>query len=325
MFASHDWYNGLQVCSRSVTDATTTVCDYVFQLMTRSNTVWTDLSFDVLPLVSTHALSRFLNSSRNSGGTMRFENDCLSKLSQDDLRDYLRVIEVSTGPHHRIELERNTNWSQLQTVTVANFLQACQCAIVLYCRRFPVPDLIIDALRGDCNIVELYLKQVPAIDGLVRALAKNKSLVRLNFEGIRISGDNWTTLCQSLSRHPKLEYLRLFPKFPHGPDINSNASKTRRTNVFLKMLQANTVLQELDARRYVASPLYDEFDERVLADVIQPYFRRLPHVRAFGKYRGPGCAQVLARALHRVGDSPGLTWLLVRSNIPTILGLGEDN
>jgi hypothetical protein len=316
----------LQVCSPYVTDATTTVCDYVFQLMTRSNAIWTGLCFGVLPSVSTHALSQFLKNScsSGSGGNISFEHYDLSDLPQE----YLRAFEVSTGPHHRIELESGTNpnWSQLQTVTVANFLQSCQCAIVLYCRSFPVPSpLIVDALKGDCNIVELYLHQVPDVDGLVRALIKNKSLVRLSFVGIRISDDNWTVLCQSLSRHPKLEYLRLSPTFPLGLDHNSNESKTRRTNVFLKMLQANTVLQELEARRYVTSPLYDEFDERILVDVIQPYFRRLPHVRAFGKCRGPEYAQALARALYKVDESPALIWILIRSNIPAILGLAEEN
>jgi hypothetical protein len=74
------------------------------------------------------------------------------------------------------------------------------------------------------------------------------------------------------------------------------------------MLQDNTVLQELD----VEAPRED-FDECILSDVIQPYFRRLAHVRAFGKYRGAGYAQL-------VNDSPALIWM----NIPTILGLGDE-
>jgi hypothetical protein len=91
------------------------------------------------------------------------------------------------------------------------------------------------------------------------------------------------------------------------------------------MLQANTVLQKLKARRNRLTPTYDEFDERILSDVIQPYFRRLPHVRAFGNYRGPGYDQLLAPALSKVHDSPALVWTLIRSSIPTILGSREDN
>jgi hypothetical protein len=293
--------------------------------MTRSNTIWAHLEINVLPSISTLVLSQFLNSSRSSGGNICFEDEHLSNLSQDHLRDYLRVVEISTGPKHRIEIRRKSNWSQFLTVTLANFLQRCQCAIVLNCKRFPVPSLIVDAcLRGNCNIVELHLLWLPGIDGLVRALAKNKSLVRLHFTDVRISDDNWTVLCQSISRHPKLEYLRLLHTFPRGPQQHSKDRKTRRTNVFLKMLQTNTVLQGLGVRWGATDP-HDEFDERILSDVIQPYCRRIRHVRAFGKYRGLRYRQVLARALYKVDDSPALLAMLIRSNIPAILGFGEDN
>jgi hypothetical protein len=117
-----DRYDELQVYSRSVTDATTAVCDYIFRLMTSSNTIWTHLEINVLSSVSTLALSRFLNNSRISGGNILFGSTCFSRLSQDHLRDYLRVLEVSTGPHHWIELRHETKWSRLVTVTVANFL-----------------------------------------------------------------------------------------------------------------------------------------------------------------------------------------------------------
>jgi hypothetical protein len=172
--------------SRSVVmgDATRiAVCNYVFQLMMWSSTIWTHLEITALPLVSTDTLSRFLNNSRSSGGSIRFENDCLSKLPPDQLRDYLRVFEDSTGPHHRIKLNIGRNWSQLRTVavTLAEFLQRCRCAFVLHCHRLPlrmqiVPSFILDALRGDCNIVELHLLLVIDIDGLARVLAENKSL-----------------------------------------------------------------------------------------------------------------------------------------------------
>jgi hypothetical protein len=311
-----------------VTDATTTACDSVFQLMTSSNTIWTHLEINVLPSVSTLALSRCLNNSRSSGGTIRFEDHHLSRLSHDHLRDYLLVIEVSTGPLHRIELRRKTNWSQLLTATLANFLQRCQCAIFLSCFTHPVPSLILEALREDCNIEELSLWSVPDIDGLIRALAKNKRLVRLNVVAVSISDDKLTELGQSLSRHPKLESLRLFRTFPcEVPDQHSNERKTRRTNVFLTMLQTNTVLQELDARAVPGGDPHDndEFDECILADVIQPYFRRLRHVRAFGNYRGPVYAQVLARALYKVNESPALLGMLIRNNISTILEFEEGN
>jgi hypothetical protein len=321
-----DGDDGLQVYSSSVTDATTTVCDYVFQLMTRSNTIWTHLQINILPSVSTHILSQFLSNSRSTGGTISFDLDYLSDSLQEHLRDYLRALEVSTGPNHRIELHHNTNWSQLITATLANYIQRCHCAIVLRFRTYPVPSLIIDTLRGDCNIVEFHVQLVHEIDGLVRALSENKSLVRLTFVDVRISDSSWAVLCQSLSSHPKLEYLKLVRTFPcEVPGQHSNERLTHRTDMFLKMLQTNTVLEELNAPRYARDPRFNEFDERILVDVIQPYFRRLRHVRTFGNYHGPLYAQVLARALYKVDNSPALVWMLIRNNMPIVLEFEEDN
>jgi hypothetical protein len=103
-------------------------------LMTGSNTIWTHLRITALPSVSTDTLSRFLEDSRSSSGTISFEADCLSTLSHDQLRRYLRVFEDFTGPHHRIELSVGENGSQLRSedaVTLAEFLQRCQCTIIL--------------------------------------------------------------------------------------------------------------------------------------------------------------------------------------------------
>jgi hypothetical protein len=65
---------------------------------------------------------------------------------------------------------------------------------------------------------------------------------------------------------------------------------------------------------------------RILDDAIRPYFRYLPHVRAFGRQsRGPMYAKLLALALNKVGDSPTLAWMIVRSSISTILESREGN
>jgi hypothetical protein len=179
-------------------------------------------------------------------------------------------------------------------------------------------------LSGNSHIVDLVLDKVPDIDGLVLALGNNNSLLRLAFSNTLISEDKWTALCKSLASHSTLVHLRLHRTFPHEPAGNSLERNAHRTSAFLQMLQANTALQELDARDGSSDP-QDEFDERILVEVIQPYFRRLPHVRAFGKCRGPEYAQALARALYKVDESPALTWMLIRSNIPAILGMGEEN
>lgn len=63
------WNKVLDVHSRSVTDATTAVCDYLLRLTAWSNPIGTHLIFNTLPSVSPHALSWFLENSRDSGGT----------------------------------------------------------------------------------------------------------------------------------------------------------------------------------------------------------------------------------------------------------------
>jgi hypothetical protein len=319
------WDNELEVYSRSVTDATTTACDYVFQLMMTTNTIWTHLKFNALSSVSTQVLSQFLYNSRDSGGNIRFEQYDqqydLSVFSQD----YLLVFRDFAGPNHLLELEigLSPDWSESQIETVASFFQSCQCAVLLQCGKFPVSSpLIGDALRGDCDIVDLRLDNVSDVEGLVQVLGQNKSLVRLAFAAIRICDDSWTVLCQSLATHPKLKYLRLSRTFPPEPDRTSNNErKSRRTDVFLQMLQAkNNMLQELETRT-VESYADDEFDERILS-IIQPFL----HVRAFaGKQTDPKHARLFARALCKVKlVSPELTWMLIRSHLPTILEFSKS-
>jgi hypothetical protein len=149
-----------------VTDATiATACDYVFQLMTGSNTIWTHLKFNVLSSVSTPVLTEFLHNSHDSGGNIRFEQNDLSVL-----QECLAVFRDCAGPNHRLELACGSglDWSPLQSETVASFFQSCQCAVLLYCHTFPVPaPLIMDAVSGNCNIVDLVTYPIPNIRSLV--------------------------------------------------------------------------------------------------------------------------------------------------------------
>jgi hypothetical protein len=143
----------------------------------------------------------------------------------------------------------------------------------------------MDAVSGNCNIVDLALDKVPNIDdGLVwiRAL-DNNSLLHLAISNILISEANWTTLCESLSRHSTLVHLRLLRTFPHEPVLTSNQRKAHRTEAFLEMLQVNTVLRKLDARGGRIRT-QDEFDEHTLSEVIQPFLRVRKHA---GRYGGP--------------------------------------
>jgi hypothetical protein len=276
----------LQMYSRSVADATATVCNFVFQWMTRSNTIWTHAEFDVLTSsVSIDVLSQFLWNSRDRAGNIRFGRWHRDLSVFNPL--YIRVFQLNAGPLHGIELQigtREADWSQ--TETVANFFESCRCAVLLHCGNFPVPAPIIsDALSGNCNILDLVLDNVPNIDvnidELVLALGMNDSLLSLAISNILISEGNWTALCQSLSTHPRLVHLRLLLTFPPEPADNSNERKAHRTRLFREMLDVNTVLQDPPP-----PPDEFEFDERTLSEVIQLLLRD----RVFGSNLSHGAS-----------------------------------
>jgi hypothetical protein len=294
-------------------NAISTVCIFVFQWMTRSNTDWAHWEFNV----STRVLSEFLQISRDtSGGNIRFGRQ--HDLSADS-EAYLLLFEGDIGTHHRLELQfgkRVENWSELRIEAVVTFLQSCQCTLILRFGEFPVPTLIRDTLSGKSRIVDIILDQVPNIGELVLALRSNKSLLRLAFSNIPINDENWTTLCQSLASHSTLVHLRLRGTLPHEfePADTPTEMKVRRTDAFLLMLQTNTALRELDAR--------DEFDGRTLSHVILPYLR----VSTFA--RTDPSLGLFARALSIVlkeFDNFQLTWMLIHSNVPTILGSRQGN
>jgi hypothetical protein len=306
----------LYLLSPSVTQAATTICECLLQLMARSNSdaPGMSLSFYYFPLVPSLALSQFLEKSPSTDGTITFSNDTDSELTDEDLH----VFGVSAGPHHRILLHE-MNLSQVQPAALTNFLQRCRGAINFQnCAVSHIP-LISDVLPGDCNIVELNLNRIIEVEhmsSLARALATNKSLECLVLYGIPISDEDWHILCKSLSRHPALEYLDLRFAGPWAAAVDSNERQTRRahcrTNAILKMLQTNTVLQwlELDP---------DECVGCIFSGVIEPYMRRLPDIHAFNEYRGPMRAQLLGRALRTVNDNPALVWRLLSKNMEFVI------
>jgi hypothetical protein len=318
-----DWSNEAEAGYRFETDAITAIpCDYLFRLMTESNTNWTYLESDVLTPVSTLVLRPFLERSRGTGGNIRFGRHY-------DLlhfpENYLRVLWGDwVGPLHKLFLGIGTKeggWSQERNILVTNFFRSCQCAVALDYGRFPGPAPLVNvALSGNCNIVDLVLVNVPDVDGgLFQELGNNNSLLRLTFLDTLISEANWTALCQSLARHSTLGYLRLHRTFPHEPADTSSVRKAHRTSAFLRMLQTNTALQELVASGEISDPR-DEFDDGILMNVIQPCLS----VSAFAG--ADPSLDVFVEALSTVQlDNIDLTWMLIRRYVPTILGFQQGN
>jgi hypothetical protein len=271
------------------TNTATAICGHIFEFMTAFNPTWTLLEFNRLTLHSIPKLRQFLSSPDDTnGGNICFPENDLADLNEN----FLLVIRNNARQIHTLELKIGTmdlDWqdfdNQRRLMAITHFFQYCQCAVILFCGAFRVSDYIIsDALRrGDSRIVDLVLDEVPNVDGdideLVRALGNNNSLLRLTIANILISEDQWTILCRSLSVHPTLEYLRLLRTFPHDPPETSDQRKDTRTDLFVVMLDANTVLQELDARGGT-DRTQDEFVEGTLSEVIQPLLRGRRAIRA---------------------------------------------
>jgi hypothetical protein len=275
--------------TRSRTIATTTLCSHIFQLMTTHHPTWTHLQFNWFPSVSIPILSQFLSNPNDiTGGNIYLPDNDLTAFPEN----YLRMFRNRARPIHQLLLSIGTQepaWPPSQRVgipsqfeNVNDFFQHCQCTLVLYCGAFTVPaPLIRDALlRENCTIVHLILDRVPYFnDELLLALGDNNSLLSLTITDVLISDTHWGTLCLSLSVHPKLEYLRLLRTFPHDPPETSDQRKVTRSDLFVVMLDANTVLQELDARGGT-DRTQDEFVEITLSEVIQPLLRGRRAIRA---------------------------------------------
>jgi hypothetical protein len=120
---------------------------------------------------------------------------------------------------------------------------------------------------------------------LVRALAKNKSLVGLAVDDTCISDGNWDILCQSLSRHPTLDYLNRLRTGPRGADRDSNERKTGSSFTFSHERNPQDAARQYYATKAVPTP--GECDERILSGVIEPY------MHALSQYLGPMRAQLL--------------------------------
>jgi hypothetical protein len=77
---------------------------------------------------------------------------------------------------------------------------------------------------------------------------------------------------------------------------------------------------EGDARDGSSDP-QDEFEERTLTDVVQPYSLRL---RAFAGM-DPSLDFFVQALSDAELDNFDLTWMLIRSNVPTILGFQQGH
>jgi hypothetical protein len=313
----------IRVWSHSSSEQTTTICENLLHLFTRSDFSGVRVSFlspkRSYPWFSSLALSEFLTNCRGLVG-IHFSLELL-------LTDvYLRVLEAAAFPDLRITLFESS-LSEVEPMIIKNFLRRDHGTTALHdCSR--QITLLSDVLRGESTIEELHIHgdvnvEVNDTDmsNLVQALPTNQSLKVMRVYCNPISDANWTLLWQSFARHPTLKILRLVDTFRPALSRNENLasqlsnpgsrhckSLTRRTRTVVEMLRVNTVLEDL----YI---LPQDCDVRILRSVIHPFLACQRRVHALSDYQGLGRPQVLGRALYRVHHSPALVWILFSNNV----------
>jgi len=196
--------------------------------------------------------------------------------------------------------------------------------------------LLAEALRGNSRVTKLHLDPLNFADGgdsvppLLQALDENLGLTTLILRRNPIDDDSWSVMCQSLMYHPALEELdlvytashdassrSLYPGMKNWEQIQmSQASKTRRTESLLAMMQVNTVLTML----YMAP---EEVDQGIWCNEIEPLVAMNKHrprtvaIQKAGEYIRPA---LFGRALHAVNNSRMLLNMFLKANVDLVAG-----
>jgi len=154
-----------------------------------------------------------------------------------------------------------------------------------------------------------------SVDLFVKALAEDKGLESLSFCKVPFSDQNWSTMCQSLSRHPRLKQLQML-YFSSETEAWSATTKTSRTQQLVDMLQVNTDLCFL---RWDAG----QRDERLFQDEIPPrpfINNHRPYLQAIRKTPDEWRRQLVGQALAKVNENPTIQWMLLKQNVNTVFG-----
>jgi hypothetical protein len=138
-----------------------------------------------------------------------------------------------------------------------------------------------------------------------QAIKENRGLEYLSFYQQFVSDDNWSVLCDSLGKHPTLEWLNLALL----GNIQDTAQKTTRMRSLLKMLQFNTRLDTIQL-----NPA--DCDMHIYTNAILPRLKNTPQFRSVSQTRGVLRSKLLGRALYSVNDNPTLLWMFLSSNVP---------
>jgi hypothetical protein len=181
---------------------------------------------------------------------------------------------------------------------------------------------LANAMRGNNRVKYLALPDDESLSykakvEFFQALAENEGITHLilsiitRTDEIPLTDEIWTTLWQSISRHPKLERID-FPGLQYRFTGWHDAQKTLRSQAIVDALRINTVLRDIDMNwdKYVDKLLFDDdIKPRLLANKYRP------RVAAIAKEKGEWSRKLLRRALTSVASNPSLIWMFVSGNV----------
>jgi hypothetical protein len=181
-----------------------------------------------------------------------------------------------------------------------------------------VNSVLADGLRGNSRLKSLtmglsYHRELGNREALAiaDALRENKGLVDLDLRfNLRISGNTWDALCDSLKTHPTLQVLRL-REIRAFEDTLTQTGINSRIQALFDMLKVNTSIHTI--------PLANRYSEHELfRGSVIPYLetnRLRPRVRATQKTRPMAYrVKVLGRALVSARTDANSFWMLLSGN-----------
>lgn len=305
----------LWVQSRPSAIRVAALCEPLLRLTRAFDKCTTQLTFREASLISSLALSELLTRCTNLSA-IEFGKLCI--LTSEHLR-VLRAACYST--RDRTLLLYWDNISGVDSEMATEFLRNSSWKISIRCAHLGISPLS-SMLVGTTSVHQLFcLAPFDDLSSdfscLFRALAKNNNLVNLDLSFVEISDAEWSILCQSLARHPKLKYLGLNRTMPNDDDRHSKSRKARRSKEILEMLKENMVLERL-----IFS--HDECDQRITSVIIRPYLRYRPLFSSLLSSSSPARPKLLAEALKRVSNNHELLAMLFSNNMEIVQALMPD-
>jgi hypothetical protein len=219
----------------------TTSEDTHIKLDSRSASIYADSPFPV----TGPTLSHFLEHNRN-----------LVHLELSTFRlnaDHCRAIDASTNVDLDLQLTLCFPTEHGEKVLMESIKQNRGPTSLFNC-RFDARRLA-NAMRGSSRVNFLALLDVESVSTqawaeFFQALAENEGIVFLILNFSHVHEKDWTTLWQTILRHPKLERISFYLLQYSATGTWRDAQKTLRSQAIVDALRVNTLLQHSATMHY---------------------------------------------------------------------------